>query len=84
VIHKREIDMDDGGPTLLARYPVISRHLFAVDDYHRIGDAGILTEDDRVELIEGELVEMVPMGSEHAGSVVRSTTCWSWRLACVV
>jgi len=36
-----------------------------VDEYHRMGEAGILTEDDRVELIEGELVAMAPVGSEH-------------------
>ena len=61
--------MDDDAPTLLTRYPEISRHLFTVDDYHRLGEAGILAEDDRVELIEGELVEMAPIGSEHAAGV---------------
>ena len=39
---------------------------FDVDEYHRLGEAGILGEDDRVELIEGELVEMAPIGDEHA------------------
>jgi Uma2 family endonuclease len=61
--------MNHDGSTLLARYPAVSRHQFTVDDYHRMGEAGILTEDDRVELIEGELVEMAPIGSEHAGCV---------------
>jgi Uma2 family endonuclease len=61
--------MDDGGSTLLARYPAVPRRLLTVDDYHRMGEAGILPEDDRVELIEGELVEMAPIRSEHAGSV---------------
>jgi Uma2 family endonuclease len=61
--------VDDDGPTLLARYPAVSRHVFTVDDYHRLGEAGILAEDDRVELIEGELVEMSPIGSEHAACV---------------
>jgi len=31
---------------------------FTVSDYHRMGEAGIFTEDDRVELIEGEVVTM--------------------------
>jgi Uma2 family endonuclease len=45
------------------------RHRLTVADYHRMGDAGILGEDDRVELIEGELYEMAPIGSPHAGTV---------------
>jgi len=50
---------------LLSRYPAVSRRLLTVDEYHRMGEVGILTEDDRVELIEGELVAMAPIGSEH-------------------
>jgi Uma2 family endonuclease len=57
------MDRQDQG--VLARYPAVSRHLWTVDEYHRMGEAGILTEDDRVELIEGELIEMAPIGSEH-------------------
>lgn len=48
-----------------------TRHRFAVDDYHRMGRAGILSEDDRVELIEGEVVDMAPIGNEHAACVDR-------------
>jgi Uma2 family endonuclease len=61
--------MDGDRVSLLARYPTVPRHLLTVDDYHRMGEAGILSEDDRVELIEGELVEMEPIGSEHAAAV---------------
>jgi Uma2 family endonuclease len=53
---------------LLSRCPTAPRRLWTVDEYHRMGEAGILTEDDRVELIEGELVEMAPIGSEHIAS----------------
>lgn len=47
------------------------RRTFTVDDYHRMVRAGILTEDDRVELLEGEIVEMVPIGSRHQACVDR-------------
>jgi Uma2 family endonuclease len=50
---------------------VVARHLFTVDEYHRMGEAGIFGEDDRIELIEGEIVEMSPIGSPHAARVKR-------------
>lgn len=48
---------------------VLIRHKLDVDDYHRMGAAGILHEDDRIELIEGELIEMAPIGQDHAATV---------------
>ncbi|HHW44328.1 Uma2 family endonuclease [Desulfofundulus thermobenzoicus] len=50
--------------------PLVRRR-FTVEDYHRMGEAGIFSENDRVELIEGEIVEMTPIGSRHAGYVDR-------------
>ena len=47
----------------------VEPYLFTVDDYYRMADAGIFTEDDRVELIEGEIVRMAPIGSLHADVV---------------
>ena len=44
---------------------------FTVDEYHRMAVAGILGEDDRVELLDGWIVEMSPIGSRHAGCVNR-------------
>jgi len=44
----------------------ISRRLFSVDEYHQMACTGILSEDDRVELIEGEIVQMSPIGMRHA------------------
>ena len=49
----------------------IHRHLFTVDDFAHMGEAGILAEDDRVELIDGEIREMTPIGPSHAGIVDR-------------
>ncbi len=46
-----------------------SRRLFTVEDYYAMARAGILGEDDRVELIEGEIVVMSPAGSPHAGCI---------------
>lgn len=48
-----------------------ARRLFTADEFERMGTAGVLSEDDRVELIEGEIVEMAPIGPGHAGSVNR-------------
>src|SRR3712207_1153889 len=49
----------------------IARRQFTVAEYHRMAEAGILDEDDRVELIAGEVVEMSPIGTRHAACVDR-------------
>ena len=46
-----------------------ARRLFTVDEYYVMADAGILTEGERVELIEGEIIVMSPIGNEHAATV---------------
>jgi Uma2 family endonuclease len=53
------------------------RHLFTVDEYERMGMVGLFGEDDRVELIEGEIVGMAPIGSRHAACVARLTRLFS-------
>ena len=52
---------------------VLKRHRFTVEDFSRMGKAGILDKADRIELIEGELIEMAPIGDLHAGKVNRLT-----------
>lgn len=46
---------------------------FTVADYHRMVECGILSEDDRVELLAGQVIPMTPIGSPHAGCVNRLT-----------
>ncbi len=59
--------MDAAEVDLLAGNPWVMRRKITVAEYHEMGKAGILREDDRVELIEGELVAKAPIGSEHNG-----------------
>lgn len=41
---------------------------WSVDEYHRLIAAGILTSDDHVELLDGQIVEMVPQDPLHAST----------------
>ena len=47
------------------------RRIITVEDYHRMAEAGLLNEDSRVELIEGEIIEMAPIGISHNCAVDR-------------
>jgi Uma2 family endonuclease len=69
--------MADGEDTMAV---TLRRHRFTLDEYHRMGETGILGEDARVELIEGEIIEMSPIGSRHAGTVARIHHLFSIRL----
>jgi Uma2 family endonuclease len=44
---------------------------FTVEQYHKMSEVGILTEEDRVEFIKGEIVEMSPIGLKYAATVNR-------------
>lgn len=59
--------------TTLERTEPALRHRFDVTDYHRMVEAGILTREDRVELIEWDIVDMAQIGSTHSGTVVGLT-----------
>ncbi|MBX9255102.1 Uma2 family endonuclease [Desmonostoc muscorum CCALA 125] len=47
------------------------RRKFTVEQYHKMVESGILKEDDRVELIRGDIIEMSPIGTKHAACVRR-------------
>ncbi|MEJ7765093.1 MAG: Uma2 family endonuclease [Acidimicrobiales bacterium] len=49
------------------------RHLFTVEKYERMGEAGLFDERSRVELLGGEIIEMSPIGRGHAACVNRLT-----------
>jgi Uma2 family endonuclease len=66
----------------MATIPTIapSRHLISVDAFHRMGETGILGPRDRVELIDGEIIDMSPIGVLHAAIVARLASHFSQRL----
>jgi Uma2 family endonuclease len=59
----------------------VPRRLFTIEEYHRMGEAGILGEDERVELIEGEIVQMAPIGTRHLGCVINANRLFVTRLS---
>ena len=49
--------------------PTYTRYKFTVEEYMRMGEAGVFPPDARVELIEGEIVDVSPIGDRHAWCV---------------
>ena len=58
----------------------IERMLFSTDQYEKMIEAGVLTENNRVELLRGEIVNMAPIGLRHSGCVARLVAIFSARL----
>jgi Uma2 family endonuclease len=50
------------------------RHRITVDHYYRMADVGLFAPDERVELINGEIIDMPPMGSRHASKLQQLAT----------
>jgi Uma2 family endonuclease len=57
-----------------------TKKLFTVDEYHRMVDAGILREGERVELISGEVLTMSPIGARQMAALDRATRLFVMRL----
>jgi Uma2 family endonuclease len=55
----------------LPRDITLQRHRLTVEAYMRMGEAGIIAPDARTELIEGEVLDMAPIGTRHASTVKR-------------
>ena len=51
--------------------PLLTRHRLSVADYYRMGEAGIFAPQARIELIEGEIIDMAPIGTRHGSAVKR-------------
>ncbi len=58
----------------------LSFHRFTIEEYHKLAEVNILNEDDRVELIEGRIFDMTPIGSLHAACVKRLIDLFAERL----
>ena len=56
------------------------KYRFSVEEYHRMGEVGIFTEDDPIELWEGELIVMAAVGVPHAFCVTRQQRLFDWQL----
>jgi Uma2 family endonuclease len=63
-----------GGSAMAVSVP---RRLFTVDEYYEMARVGILKPDERVELLDGEIVPMYPIGSPHAWCVKRLIKAFS-------
>jgi len=61
---------------------IIPQHgLLTVDDYYKLVEEGLLSEYDRVELIEGRIVEMAPIGDDHIAATIDLNGLFFARLA---
>ena len=59
----------------------ITKRKLSIEEYHRMADASILDADERIELINGEIIQMSPIGDKHVGIVSRINTLLTLRLA---
>lgn len=60
---------------------MIEARKFTIDEYHQMADAGLFAEDERVELIEGTIYAMTPIGRRHAAILGKLNTLLAAALA---
>src|SRR5438094_7897325 len=60
---------------------MVRRYRFTVDEYERLTQARVLTQCDRTELLDGEIVEMTSIGDRHASVVARLTSLFARHLS---
>jgi Uma2 family endonuclease len=60
---------------------VQAQHRFSVADYHRMAETGVLKPDARVELLDGKIIDMLPIGPFHGGSVKRLNRLFNQKAA---
>src|SRR5689334_8150819 len=53
---------------------------FTVDEYRRMGEVGVFQPDERIELLEGDILKMSPKGKKHVVSTSRAVKCFIQRL----
>ena len=76
----------DSKPSAATAEPALYR--FSVEQYHGMIESGILSQDDRVQMLEGAIVEMTPIGPRHRVSVTRLNDLLAkmlpkdWNIAC--
>ncbi|MDD1436920.1 Uma2 family endonuclease [Dolichospermum sp. ST_sed10] len=63
--------------TLQLAQPRLKTFRLNVSQYHQMSEAGIFSENDKVELINGEIIEMSPIGRRHAACVDRINRLFS-------
>src|SRR5215471_15848158 len=59
---------------------ILRKRRFTVDEYHKMGETGILAADERLELIAGRIIVREPIGSRHASTVDRLNRLWTSKL----
>ena len=66
----------------ILEYP--QKHPISAEEYLRMGEAGVFAPEARLELIEGEILEMAPIGGPHVGRVIKLTRLFTERAGCRV